>query len=141
MEIEFEFHFSDVTMLEADGDFHEVNRLMTSEFPYTEDWMIRTDVTIDSPYGIAQFTLHCFYDGKIYIVEFNPSIGDVFYNPDIQALTQWALSNGWSVPEPTKDRVKDDIEFWRHYWQSALVDSAYLDKIYGEREHLKGMEQ
>ena len=147
-EVDFNLNFTDVTLLEADGEYEEVkciihkpingnNTLYSESLPKIKEWCIKTELTIDSSYGLARFSLDLHDDGKIFIIDYDPSVGDVFYNPDIQVLTEWAQSKGWKVPEPTVTLIKSNIEFWRHFWQTLLIDSAYLTKAYGERENEK----
>ena len=150
-EIEFEFNFSDLTMLEADGSFEEVKNIMARNEPLlpkshhlsvrgwapaTDKWTVISDLTIDSNYGLAEMTVHAYHDGRLVITAYRPSVGDVYYNPDIQALSAWAQQNGWKVPEPSEELVKGNIDFWRHYWETLLVDSPYLDSVFGIRPQL-----
>jgi hypothetical protein len=132
---EFNVNFTDVTLQQSDGDFAEVKHIMESEFPYTDYWMLESTLTIDSQFGLAVFYLHFFSDHKVRIMEYAPSVGKVYYNPDIGALSEWLQSVGWSVPEPNVFLVKENIEFWKHYWDTLLIDSDFFDKVYGEREH------
>ena len=135
-DIEFELNFTDQTMCQLDGVFSEVLEIMSSEFPSKTDWMLSSEMSIDGIYGLSIFVLHFFHDGKIIIIDYQPSIGDLFYNPDIQVISVWAQENGWKVPEPHIDLVKSNIEFWKHFLNTLLVDSDYLDDIFGKRDHL-----
>lgn len=136
-EVQFEFNFTDPTILEADGEFDEVNRLMIKDFPHQKDWMVSSWLTIDSQFGLATMSLHFMSDKKIFITQYTPSVGDVYYNPDISALSEWSQSKGWLVPEPIKEIIRENIDFWKHYWETLLIDSTYLDDIFGKREHAK----
>ena len=136
-EIEVEIDFTDVTLAETDGEFEETNRLMLEELPNNNNWVIRSNVTITSISGIGSMTIQCHADKSIYIVEYAPSIGDVFYNYDIQAMSLWAQEKGWNIPQPHYELVRSNKEFWKHFWETLVVDSDYLDKLYGEREQLK----
>ena len=129
-------NFSDQTVLETDGIYSEMNRIMTSEWPHVPDWMIRTSLTIDSEFGSGSMVLHLYSNKDFYIIDYNPSMSDVFYNPDIQYISCWAQDRGWNTPKPHNDLAKTDIEFWKHFWLTLLVDSDYLDKIYGLRPQL-----
>ncbi len=139
--VDFELNFTDQTMCQTDGVFSEVYEIMSSDFPAKTDWMISTGLTVDSEYGISIFNLHLFFDGRIVIIEYQPSIGDLFYNPDIQAISAWAQQSGWEVPEVHIDLVKSNMEFWRHFWDTLLIDSPYLDSICGERETIREQDQ
>jgi len=139
-ELEIDLNFTDVTMAETDGVFKEVEEIMLSEYPHNKKWVIRTNVTIESKFGMGAMVLNCFYDGNVYIIEYTPSIGDVFYNPDVQSLASWSQENGWKIPQPQESLVKSDREFWKHFYDTLIIDSDYFDKIYGKRFQLEGEE-
>jgi hypothetical protein len=136
-EIELELNFSDITMAETDGVFEDVREKMVSEFPHSEKWVIRTDLTIEGQFGMGSMVINCFNDGSIYILEYQPSIGDVFYNPDVQAFSSWAQSSGWKIPQPHVDTIKSDKEFWKHFYDTLIIDSDYFDELYGKRPQLE----
>lgn len=133
-DVEFNIQFSDLTMKEADGVYSEVAKLMEADFPHPQDWCLRTKVSIESEFGLAEAVLQLNQDAECHILEYSPSVGDVFYNPDIQVLSVWAQENGWNTPEPTAILIEQDLEFWRHFWDTLLIDSRYLDELFGERE-------
>jgi hypothetical protein len=132
-EFDFDIQFDDVTMCETQGVFDDVERLMLEDFPAPKVWAIKTLMTIDSRFGLARIVLFLYWDRKIRIVEFAPSIGDVYYSPDVQVLTVWAQENGWEIPEVEAGLAKSAIEFWKHYWDTSLVDCPYLEEVFGER--------
>jgi hypothetical protein len=136
-EIEFEFNFTDQTILETDGEFSEVVRLMEEEEVPVTEWYLKSILTIESDIGMARFSLNFRFDGRIIINEYDPSLGDVAYNPDLQALTAWASSKGWKIPEPNEMLVRQNIEFWKDYWETLLIDSPYLDELFGVRPQLQ----
>jgi len=135
--MEFTINFTDITLNEADGNFEEVKKIMLKEVPYSEQWVIRSSVTILSNSGECGMEIQGHGDGSLYILEYNPSIGDLFYNPYIQVLSVWAQENGWNIPQPHPDLVKNSKEFWKHFYDTLLIDSDYLDKLYGVRPQLK----
>ena len=132
---DFNVNFTDVTLQQSDGDFAIAKQIMESDFPHPEYWMLESALTIDSQFGLAVFHLHFFSNGNVRIMEYAPSVGKVYYNPDIGALSEWLQSAGWKVPEPNDFMVKENIEFWKHYWDTLLIDSEFFDGVYGEREH------
>ena len=134
---EIELNFTDITMAETDGVFDEVNRLMSKEFTSDGKWMLRTNATVISKFGVGEVVLSLFNDRNIYIVDYEPSIGDVYYNPDIPALSQWSQQSGWRIPQPSVDLIKMDKEFWKHFYDTLILDSDYFDKIYGKRAQLE----
>jgi hypothetical protein len=138
-DFELELNFSDITLCETEGIFKDVMKKMISLPPYNEEWMIRTKLTIGSEMGIGEMILHFYGNGKIIIKEYITSIGDVFYNPDIQCLSMWAQENGWKIPQPDTYLIKQDKEFWKHFYDTLIIDSDYFDKIYGKRPQLEEM--
>lgn len=137
-EIGVQIDFTDITMAETDGIFEEVQEIMLDESPHDDSWMIRTTASITSEFGVGMMILHFFGDGKILIDEYNPSINDVYYNPDVRALCAWSQDAGWKIPQPGIDIVKKDKEFWKYFWDTLLIDSDYFDKSYGKRDVLEG---
>jgi hypothetical protein len=135
-EIEIIIDFSDLTLAETDGDYEEVKEVMIKEIPNYDKWVLRSDVTILSPSGISSMEIQCHGDGSIYILKYAPSIADVYYNNDIQAISLWAQEKGWKIPQPKYTLVEDNKQFWKHFWETLVIDSDYLDKLYGERKQL-----
>lgn len=132
--MEITIDFSDVTLASQDGDFSSVSKIMSQSLADKEKWMIRTSATISTQYGHGEMVLHFYGNGKIYIVEYLSASGDVFYNPDVPGISMWAQANGWKVPEPQKDLILSDKVFWKHFWETRIIDSDYFDNIYGKRE-------
>jgi hypothetical protein len=129
--------FTDLTINEAAGEFKEVKKIMSRE-THVDKWAIRSEATILSPSGMGLMVLQFHEDGSIYIVEYYPSMDDLFYNPDIRAISVWAQEHGWKIPQPHFDLVKLNKEFWKHFYDTLLIDSDYLDKMYGKRPQLEG---
>ncbi len=136
-EIEVQLDFSDITLSETDGIFEDVKKIMLEEPPYNDKWCIRSNLTITSPSGMGDMVIQCHGDGGIFILDYRASIRDVYYNHDIQSISLWAQQNGWKIPQPHFELVKSNKSFWKHFWETLVIDSDYLDKIYGEREQLK----
>lgn len=128
--------FSDITLNEKDGIYKDIKEIMEKEPPYCEKWVLRSDITIVSSSGICQMEVQFHDDKSIYILNYTPSIGDLFYNPDLQIFSQWCQKKGWNIPQPHPDLVKQHKEFWKHFYDTLIIDSDYLDKIYGKRSQL-----
>ena len=128
-----ELIFSDITLLESEGKFDETNKIMEQEMWKDHKWMIESGLTVKSETGISEMTLHLYHDKNVIIMDYNSSEGDVFYNPDIQALSAWCQNNGWNVPQPYIDLVINDVDFWKHFWDVQLIDSPYFNEKFGER--------
>lgn len=131
-EQESQLWFSDVTILAADGVFTDIVELMKEDF--APEWNLTSDVTVVSQLGAAGFILDFHYDAKVIIVDYMPSIAKVLYNNDLAILSEWCQQKGWKRPEPEPDLVRMDVQFWKHFWEMFLIDSLYLDKIFGARE-------
>ncbi|MHA1470334.1 MAG: hypothetical protein ACTSSP_07205 [Candidatus Asgardarchaeia archaeon] len=135
---EYNIDFTDVTFNETDGVFKDIDDLMKGEFPYDGEWVLRSYLTIGGPTGIGTMEVQCHADGNVFILSYEPSIGDLFYNPDIQVLSMWLQENGWNIPQPHPDLVRNNKEFWKHFYDTLVVDSDYLDTVYGTRPQLEG---
>jgi hypothetical protein len=49
----------------------------------------------------------------------------------------WCQENGWKVPQPHPNLVKTDKVFWKHFYDTLIIDSDYMDEIYGIRPSLQ----
>ena len=136
-DIEYTLDFTDITLNEVDGVFKEVEKIMLEEPPFNDKWVLRSLVTIVSPGGMGIMEIQCHGDKSIYILDYESSIGDLFYNPDIQVLSMWAQENGWKIPQPHTRLVTSNKEFWKHFYDTLVIDSDYLDKLYGKRPQLE----
>ena len=135
-ENEYIIDFTDITLNETNGNFEATKEIMLKEPPCNDTWVIRSFVTILSNWGEGSMEIQCHGDGSFYILDYIPSIGDLFYNPDIRAISMWAQANGWKIPQPHYDLVKTNKEFWKYFYDTLIVDSDYLDKLYGKRPQL-----
>ena len=133
---EFRIDFTDLTLIETEGNFEETNNIMKKEPPFNEKWVIRTFATVSSISGSGGMELQFHGDKSVYIIDYIPSIGDLFYNPDLRVISMWSQENGWKVPQPHPDLVKDNKEFWKHFYDTLIIDSDYLDKLYGKRPQI-----
>lgn len=138
--MDFEIQFSDLTLLEANGNYEDVCAIM--KVPHSsgiikdivvDKWMIESLVTLQNPFGFSQLSCHFYWDGRIIIADYTPTIQDI-HNPDIRCLTYWANLFGWKRPEPLPTMVDTWMDFWHMQWDTFIVDSEYLETIYGKRE-------
>lgn len=125
---EFEINFNNEVVLKHRGIYENINTDMVSEYPYVKTWTLNTDATLVSIIGAAQFNLYFYYNKDVYIFDYVPSMRDVKYSADISALSYWCQSCGWNIPSVADFLVKDNMDFWRHYWESRLVSSNYFEK-------------
>jgi len=140
--MEFEISFTDVTMLEGNGEFNDVSLIMQKpqkqaggivvQIP-DKEWIIKSTVTIQHDFGFSMAACDFYYDGRIMILEYAPSIKDL-YTPDIRCLTAWAHKFGWKVPEPSPSVIRNWKEFWKIQWETYIVDSPYFKEKFGDRQ-------
>ena len=131
---EFELNFSDITMVEAEGKFKTVSRLMKEDSVVEHDWCIKTRLTIVSQFGEGNFTLNLFSDGRVFVIAYSPSTDNMYYNPDLRCLSVWCDKNGWKIPQPSPDVAKERIQFWKYFWETMIIDSDYFEKRFGKRK-------
>lgn len=138
---EFEINFTDLTLLEANGEYEEVDKIMKKPqkvvgqiyAPIPDDkWVVKSEVTIKHGFGFAQVSCDFYHDGKVIITAFSPSSKDL-YCIDIRCLSAWALQYGWKTPEPIYYIVEDWQEFWMLQWETHIIDCDYFDKKIGPR--------
>lgn len=133
MESEFEISCSDITLIEAEWEFDSAKTIM-DEDTFVDEWTLASDVTVLHPQGVAGFNLDLNSDKSVIITFYQPSMGDVLYNPDVPFLSAWLQEHGWDMPEPHPDLVRVHDHFWRHFWETSIIQSGYLDNKYGGRE-------
>lgn len=140
--MEFEIQFADMTLLEANGQYAKVCEIMNKEVQKTgargknHEWMLRSTITILSPFGFVGMVCHFYHDGKLFIAEYAPSTKDI-HNQDIRFLTYWANEFGWKTPEPLPVIVESWLPFWKKEWETFIVDSEHLDKKFGVRQEIQ----
>ena len=140
--LNFEITFSDLTLLEANGEHEEVKRLMESPEigpggqknpPPTDKWVLKSNIIITHQFGEANIICDFYYDKNIIITEYWPSTQDI-YNPDIRCLTHWAYAGDWNPPKPRQKVIEELPDFWRMQWEVRLIDSEYFDDKFGVRD-------
>jgi hypothetical protein len=139
--MDFEIQFNDLTLLEANGLYQDVCDIMRRprktgivEDIVVEKWMIESAVTIQNPFGLAQFSCHFYYDGRLMLSDYVPTIKDI-HNPDLRCLSYWAGQYGWNRPEPLVSLIDTWHDFWHHQWDTFIIDSEHFDHKFGEREN------
>jgi hypothetical protein len=130
---EFEYFFDDATMSETDGAFDLVKELMDEDMGEWVGGVVKTRMSMFSQFGECAFKLDFYPDRRVIIVGYAPSVGDVYYNPDVRCLSRWCQANGWNVPEPSSRVISESPAFWKYMWKTNLVDSGAFDLKYGVR--------
>ena len=133
---EYELHFDDPTIIETDGKYDDVKALMEDElFVNPDDWMLKSKLIISSMVGLAELELNFYSNKKLYIVDYNASQSDVFYNTDLSVLSVWAQEAGWNIPRPHPDLVRARSTFWKHFWELGVIKSEYLNNLYPQAKN------
>lgn len=132
--MDFKLEFSDITIIETQGFFDDVKKLMDKDLGEDSKWMLSSDVILYHDYGIASFVLHFWNDKKIYIAEYSPSVKDFFSNKDFECLSYWAQQNNWLIPFVAYELAKSNITYWKYFWSVSLVECEYLQELFGNRE-------
>jgi len=123
-------------MIECDGLYASVCEAMKDDV--AKKWMIRDEVNLKSNFGEALFILHFYYDGNVVISDFASSSNvEAYHNPDIRFISRWTQEKGWKIPKPLSSMIESNLDFWKHFWETHVVDSEYLDSKYGKREDIE----
>jgi len=137
--------FTDLTLIEAEGEYNKCVELFNKDNIKVDYWMLETDLQLqwklssESPIqdqGILFCKLHYFSDKKVLIMDYNSANGMLQLSRDIEILSQWVQELGWNRPEAHIDLIKNKLEFWKHYWETYIIDSPYFESKYGERENI-----
>ena len=134
---DYRIDFTDITINETDGVFEDVNKIMLAEMPTNKNWVLRSSASILTNFGVGNIELQFHADGSVYILDFNTSVGDFFYNPDVSVISQWAQEKGWKIPQPSSSLIKSNKEFWKHFYDTMVIDSDYFDEMFGIRPQLQ----
>lgn len=140
--MDFEINFTDITLLEANGQYESVKNIMEkpqkivgkmyASIP-SKYWVIKSTISIRHQLGATAFMCDFYHDGKLVVLNYGPSVKDI-YSPDMRCLSYWAQESGWKVPEPKPSMAEEWIDFWRRQWETYIVNSDYFDKKFGERK-------
>lgn len=140
--MDFEINFTDLTMLEANGEYEHAKLLMEkpqrvvghiyAQIP-SKQWVLKSKVTIQHALGFSAMVCDFYHDGRIIITDFAPSVKDI-HTPDLRCLSFWAQQSGWKVPEPKPSLTEEWMEFWRRQWETYIVNSEYLERKFGQRQ-------
>ena len=119
--------FSDLVVIEGEGNYRRIKEIMESEGPST--WMLKTDTTVITNIIASNFVLHLWYDGKAVIMSTDhPAIEDT-PDDDFRRLSEWSMNNGWWLTVDdllVSDRQSND--FWMRLYRAAIIKSDVLQK-------------
>lgn len=131
---DFSIAFSDLTVIEGKGNYNKIKKLFDREIFGNDYWMIETVVTILHESGAANMILHLFSDRKVTIESLSLSTSEVHYCPDIPILASWTQQEGWNLPEPSADLIRDSEDFWKFFYDTSMIYSPILENKYGKIE-------
>lgn len=136
-EIEAEIFFSDITLVETEGNYDEIKKIMDAdEVLGSHKWVLRSKVTTSSPFGAGDFVLNFWWNKKVYIVDYYGNYRDPYSNFDIKFLSKWCQANGWEIPEPVEYLAITNLAFWKHFWETSLVNSEYFDRRFSNKKDI-----
>lgn len=119
--------FSDATLLEAHGNYEKVQLLMTAADGIKIDWMLRSEVLIDTDAVVARYIIHFWWDGRAVIMETDhPPVIEV-PEDDLVALRDWSEQQGWKLCLH-RDLLNDPsaFNFWLRLFRAGVVHSEVL---------------
>ena len=119
---------SDFTLREANGDYHEVHRLMDKET--TQDWMLRSEVFVSTQFIASKYILHFWKNGNVVIHGTDHPVRMDITDEDLRELSNWCKGNGWHELQ-IDDRMLDErvaLEYWHRAFIAGLVTNASLQK-------------
>jgi hypothetical protein len=123
---EYSFEFSDLTIIEGHGRYDEVKAIMDSEVVPVPNWMLESDLYMCGDLGEANIVLHFYANKDVYIVSFKSDVmgnDNSMYNPFVTTLSVWCQDNGWNMPEVYFLLAKDNVDFWKYFWDTGIVKS------------------
>lgn len=138
-QLDFDLYFDDVTILESDGKYERVKELMEEDLQGVwgeNHGCVKSGLTIFSAFGQGNLTIDFHYDGRVFIVGFMSSNMSVSMNMDVRCLSMWCQENGWQVPQVSPAVAQEDTRFWKHWWESRIIDSDYFTERFGPRSVL-----
>ncbi len=124
--------FSDLTIIEADGDFKEVCKLMAAP-----RWMIETSATIECVDGnVSSFMLHMWHDGLVSVFETNRPFDNVYPDTDFIELKEWMSKNGWSRLTVDGRLLVNPrhYKFWKFKYDIGVIESDTIDQREAEEK-------
>lgn len=128
---------TDITLIEAKGDFPTVCKLM-KEDGSPEVWMLKTEAYVTAPMLSSQFLLHCWSDGRVVIFDAIRPLQMETPIDDLQQLNEWCRNNKWQNLW-IDDRLlveRQSLLYWGRMYIAGLVMNNKL-KQQDEDEHAR----
>jgi hypothetical protein len=121
--------FTDFTLREGNGDYQEVARLM-SEDTFGQDWMLRSEAFISTPFIASKFVLHLWKNGNVVIQNTDRPLRIDIADDDLRELSQWCEVNGWKELQVDKRLLDDRVGFecWHRAFIAGIIKSDTLQK-------------
>jgi hypothetical protein len=119
--------YSDNTLIEANGQFDQVDKLMKVESPKT--WMLSSLVIVDAKLVMARYLIHFWNNGNAVIMETDhPAVVEI-PDDDIIELNNWCIQNNWKL-FLHKDLLRDPtgFNFWLRLYRAGVVRSDFLQE-------------
>lgn len=123
------------TLIEFNSSYSSIFEEMEKD-QIISDWVLPTSLTVENETGVAMFKLEFRKNKDIYVFSYIPSNKQALYTQDISDLTSWAQEKGWNVPKVADFMVKENLDLWKYFWETGVVDSDYLSKRFGNRSEI-----
>lgn len=128
----------DATLLEADGYFEVVDKLMRDDNNLIKTWMIASIVYVNNKQCSVIFDLHFWHNKDIWICNTDRSFMPDASDEDVRELSEWCNERGWNIPYVNKSLLTDKRLYssWHKLFLAQLVRSDYIEekeKIINER--------
>lgn len=126
---------TDITLIEANGRFAAVHKLMANDGALN-DWMLISSAHIATPSISSQFLLHLWNDGRIVIFDAVRPMEMETPVDDLNELLTWSKNNGWKGiwVDDRMIMTKKGLHYWGRIFLSGLVENETLRQR-DEEEH------
>ena len=119
--------FTDLTIIEYDGDFEKIALIMKQEG--CKEWMLRSKCVILTPQIVSSYTLHFWQNGDVYIYDTTRPPDQELPTDDLVFLKEWVLEKKWKTLIAHHNFLDDPRwwDFWKHCFRMGLIYNKIAD--------------
>ncbi|GAH14925.1 unnamed protein product [marine sediment metagenome] len=130
-------YFSDPTVVEGQGNYHLIRKIMSEEGP--SKWMLRTAATVITEAVTSNFILHLWHDGRAVIIDVDHIMLSEIPDDDFRRLNEWCQNGDWKlIVDKTLLEDRQNFEFWMRLYRASIIYSDVLQKK--EEDEMKRMQ-